>query len=131
MGTAALSINAAGVAGYYQDACTAFHGFVRDPSGAMTIFNAPGAGTRSGDGTFILSIDTAGIVAGRYLDATNVYHASCMAPNMAPKPRSMLRAQALTPSRTPAPIPSNQRGGAIAGYYHDPSGVSHGVLPTP
>ena len=39
-----------------------------------TIFNAPGAGTGSGQGTFSSSINKAGIITGYYRDSAAVAH---------------------------------------------------------
>jgi hypothetical protein len=51
-GTFAGNINPAGViAGDYADASNVIHGFVRAPNGAITTFDAPGAGTAPGQGT--------------------------------------------------------------------------------
>jgi hypothetical protein len=37
-------------------------------------FDAPGAGTGASQGTFAISIDTAGVIAGYYIDASNAHH---------------------------------------------------------
>jgi hypothetical protein len=37
-------------------------------------FDAPGAGTSAGQGTFAFSINQRGVIAGFYLDKGNVYH---------------------------------------------------------
>jgi len=52
-GTGGLSINSAGIiAGSYIVAGNVTHGFVRAANGAITPFNAPGAGTGNNQGTF-------------------------------------------------------------------------------
>src|ERR1035441_1016716 len=64
-GTQARSINTAGtIAGYYLDASNVYHGFARAAGGAITTFDAPGAGTLSTEGTWALSINTAGAIVG-------------------------------------------------------------------
>jgi hypothetical protein len=76
-GTFPESINDAGViTGHYTDAHYVIHGFLRSPSGKLTTFDAPGAGTieGSGLGTFPDSINDGGVIAGRYTDAHNVNH---------------------------------------------------------
>src|SRR5205807_1071010 len=45
------------IAGYYSDASNVTHGYVRAPDGTFTTFDAPGAGTGSGQGTIIGSLD--------------------------------------------------------------------------
>ena len=41
----------------YSDASDVSHGFVRTASGAFTMFDAPGAGTSAGQGTFGNSVE--------------------------------------------------------------------------
>ena len=77
-GTFAYNINPAGtIAGYYIDANNVFHGFVRAPNGAITTFDAPGAGTGFPQGTFtatVAGLNPAGAITGSYVDASNVNH---------------------------------------------------------
>ena len=69
------SINLAGeVVGSDNDAHDLNHGFLRARDGAITILDAPGAGTGSNQGTFAVSINLFGVVAGNYSDANNVSH---------------------------------------------------------
>ena len=52
-GTEAANINPAGaIAGTTVDGNGAYHGFLRIPDGKITMFDAPAAGTGSGQGTF-------------------------------------------------------------------------------
>ncbi len=51
-----------------------YHGFVRASDGTITTINAPEAGTAAGEGTFGSDINTAGAVAGYYVDANSVDH---------------------------------------------------------
>jgi hypothetical protein len=75
-GTAALDINAAGeTAGVTIDANNVEHGFVRTPSGTITVFDAPGAGTASFQGTFpteVSGLNSSGTIAGTYFDSDSV-----------------------------------------------------------
>ena len=52
-------------------------------AGESTIitFDAPGAGTSAGQGTFAFSINQPGTIAGYYLDKSNVYHGFVRAPD--------------------------------------------------
>jgi len=77
-GTFGLGINTSGViSGEYLDANNVFHGFVRAADGTLTSFDPPGVGTDEYQGTqmYVDSINTAGSIAGYYLDSSNVYHA--------------------------------------------------------
>ncbi len=65
---------AGAIAGNYIDASGTSHSYVRAPDGAIATFDAPGAGTGSGQGTFSGGINPAGTIPGIYLDDTNVYH---------------------------------------------------------
>lgn len=78
-GTMGTVINASGeVAGMYSNSLGLVHGFVRTAGGAITNFDAPGAGTSSPtgkvQGTVPTAIDTAGDVTGVYIDVNNAYH---------------------------------------------------------
>ena len=53
-GTQGAAINVEGeIVGQYVDTNDVFHGFLRAPDGAIRTFDAPGAGTASGQGTYI------------------------------------------------------------------------------
>jgi hypothetical protein len=71
------------ITGYYLDANNVYHGFVRDPWGKVTSFDAPGANTSPGSysGTFPVSINDEGAITGYYLDANNVNHAFLRLPS--------------------------------------------------
>jgi hypothetical protein len=47
---------------------------VRASSGTITTFEAPGAGAGAMQGTVCFSINSAGAIAGTYIDANYVYH---------------------------------------------------------
>jgi N-acetylneuraminic acid mutarotase len=76
-GTFPESINSAGeIAGIYIDANNLSHGFVRTAAGAVTPFDAiaPTTAGKTNQGTVFAAINTAGVVAGTYVDETGVAH---------------------------------------------------------
>src|SRR5262249_6702453 len=79
--------NSAGaIAGYYPDANTVIHGFLRARDGTFTTFDAPGACTAQSctqpfQGTFAWNINPAGAIAGYYNDSSNVAHGYMRAPD--------------------------------------------------
>src|SRR5438094_690423 len=62
------------ITGYYTDAGNVNHGFLRAKHGTITAFDAPGAGTGSGQGTFAFSINPNGAITGYYVDSSYVSH---------------------------------------------------------
>jgi hypothetical protein len=81
LGTKALSINDDGViTGYYIDPNEVYHGFMVSASGAITTFNAPGAGTQGDEGTYPRSINDNGVIVGYYSDFGDVYHGFQLTP---------------------------------------------------
>lgn len=124
-GTSAYNINPAGViAGFYTDVNFVFHGFVRAPDGTIATFDAPGAGTTPGLGTFTAQfngINPAGAVTGNYSDASGVNHGYLRAPD-----------GAITVFDVPGAGNANPGGinpaGTIVGNYMDASGVNHGFV---
>jgi hypothetical protein len=50
------------------------YAFIRAFDGSFTTFNAPGAGTASGQGTFGAANNLLGVVTGNYIDANGVEH---------------------------------------------------------
>ena len=125
----AQCVNPAGaVTGYYFDQNGAVHGYVRNPDGTIATFDAPGAGTGSGQGTYTWAINPAGTTAGASQDNNGVYH-------------GLLRAAdgTITMFDAPAAGTGNGQGtqaegidptGAVTGYYTDANNVSHGYLRT-
>jgi len=95
----------------------------------ITTFDALGAGTAAGQGTLALAINPAGVIAGFYVDASNVSHGYVRA-----------RDGAITTFDAPGagtgasqgtrPLSINPEG-AIAGDYHDGSNAIHGFLRAP
>jgi hypothetical protein len=62
------------ITGQYIDSNGVNHGFVRSPSGAITTFDAPGAGTGAGQGTLPETPNMFGVITGQYIDANNVHY---------------------------------------------------------
>ncbi len=60
--------------GVLLDSNRAFHGYVRALDGTIATFDAPGAGTSSGQGTTPSSNNLVGEITGFFLDTSNVYH---------------------------------------------------------
>lgn len=105
-----------------------YHGFLRTPEGAITTFDAPGAGTGSGQGTFVSSIEginPAGAISGGYTDDNNVLHGFVRDPD-----------GTITTFNAPG-AGTNSQGtncgginpaGTSPGNYIDSSGVNHGFV---
>jgi hypothetical protein len=142
VGTVALGIDAGGdVVGTYTDAgATTYanavrHAFVRSAKGVVSSFDAPGAGAVTlmnvgGElaGTAGVAINTAGEIAGAYLDADAVYHGFVRAVN-----GSITTFDA--PGAGDGPLQgtvafSINDAGAVAGTYLDASYVAHGFVLT-
>jgi hypothetical protein len=76
-GTIPYGINDAGViVGAYTDKHIVPYGFLRDPSGKIHSFEAPGAGLGPGlnEGTAATAINDKGVITGQYQDSQKVYH---------------------------------------------------------
>jgi len=59
------------IAGYYFDSKFTGHGFLRDPNGEITVFDAPGAGgalPNQFQGTIAVSINDCGDITGFFID---------------------------------------------------------------
>ena len=64
-----LAINDSGIiTGYYYDAAGNYHGFLRQPGGAITIIDNPDASTGAGKGTWATSINADASISGFYTD---------------------------------------------------------------
>src|SRR5437762_2142498 len=120
-------LNPAGaIVGPMFDSNDAFHGYLRAPNGMITVFDVPGAGTGSGQGTYPTGINQAGTIQGFYVDSSNVYHGFVRAPK-----------GAFTTFDVPGAGTGPGQGtigfninapGAITGPYVDGSDVNHGFL---
>ena len=83
LGTFAVANNFQGaITGYWADASSVSHGFLRSPNGTITSFEATGASTAAGSaGTVPTSINDLGAIAGEYQDANGLYHGFVRFPN--------------------------------------------------
>lgn len=123
----AQCINPSGaITGYYMDNIGAVHGYVRAPGGIITTFDAPGAGTGAGQGTYTWAINPAGATAGVSLDLNNVYHGLLRAAD------GKITLFDVKGAGTGAGQGTQAMGidpaGEVTGYYTDASGVSYGFL---
>jgi hypothetical protein len=126
----ALGLNQSGaIAGIYSDANSVNHGFLRSREGKFTTFDAPGAGTSSGQGTGCpsdcsTSLNDEGQITGIYVDVNFVFH-------------GYLRSQdgkivTVDPVGSIFTFSSGINDvGAITGYYFDTNDVAHGFLRIP
>jgi hypothetical protein len=82
-GTLAYVINDQGVImGWYVDASTLHHSFLRTPDGRFTTFEDPVAATGSTcQGTSAWGMNDLGAITGIYTDANNVWHSFLRAPD--------------------------------------------------
>jgi hypothetical protein len=138
--TAPLAISATGeIAGYYADGNEALHGFLRHKAGSIVEFDAPDASTNSAQGTFPLTINTQGKIAGYfYSRPSGVLHGflresdgafvvfdppGSVGESASPSAdREGYRVRAVT-----APLSVNA-GGEITGYFGDAAGVLHAFI---
>jgi hypothetical protein len=58
----------------YRDVSNVYRSYLRSVDGVFTIFDVPGAGTVSGQGTVAANINARGDVPGWYVDANGVNH---------------------------------------------------------
>ena len=74
-------VNASGeIVGLFTDGDYVFHAFLRAANGAITVYDAPNAGTSSEQGTGGLAINPSGTIAGTYEDANSVLHGFVVTP---------------------------------------------------
>ena len=125
-----LGLNQLGaIAGIYSDANSVNHGFIRNPSGKFTIFDVPGAGTGTYQGTGCfsdcpVSLNNRGALTGIYIDANYGYHGYLRSPDG--------KITTIDPHGSTLTFSSgiNDRGD-ITGYYLDGNNVVHGFLRIP
>jgi hypothetical protein len=68
-------LNSAGEAsGTYRDSDDVRHGWVRSKQGMVTVFDAPGAGSAAGQGTWASGINEEGAISGATIDENNLLH---------------------------------------------------------
>jgi probable HAF family extracellular repeat protein len=123
----AQCVNPAGaMTGIYFDRNGAIHGYVRNPDGTIATFDAPGAGTGSGQGTYAVGINPAGTVVGISQDNNGVYHGLLRTadgkitifdiPAAGTGAGQGTQGEGINPS------------GVVVGYYTDANNVSHGYV---
>jgi hypothetical protein len=118
-------INAEGtITGYYADASDVWHGFVRGRNGAITIVDAPGAGTGPFQGTSPGAINAVGTVTGFYSDADGVFHGFVRGRNGAITTFD-------APDSTGTFALAINAHGVVTGVFFDAGGVGHGFVRTP
>jgi hypothetical protein len=139
-GSGASNVNFFGlVAGGFEDNSGNFvhHGFVRNAEGELKVFDVPGAGTGSYQGTGCpgcnLGLNQLGAIAGSYIDANNVSHGFLR--NARGEFTTFDVPGAGTDSFEGTGCPSDcpvslNDWGAITGIYIDADGVLHGYLRT-
>jgi len=136
LGTKPIGINAtAGITGSWEDTSRIYHGFVSSLSGVIFSFDAPGAGTVNPGiasyGTAGIAINTAGTIAGKYVDANGISHGFARTVSGS---FTMFDVTGAATSSCPALAHNNcgtfpltiDTAGDIAGTYIDSSGVIHG-----
>jgi hypothetical protein len=138
-GTQANAVDPEGrVIGWYLDANSTFHGFLRTPNGKFITFEAPGAGSEYYQGTAGWGISQAGVIVGDWVDANCVDHGYLLEPDgkfitfevpgagstPTPPPCPYIGIQGTTPGNINA-------AGEIAGIIMDSNNVWHGFVLTP
>ncbi len=120
----------------YTDANNVGHGFVRSASGKLIEFDAPGAGTEANNGdlpanqgTFPISINAGGEIAGSYVDANNVMHGFVR--DKGGKFTTFTVPGQGTDAGQGVVVYNNNPAGAVAGWCLDANFVQHGFVRTP
>jgi len=120
-GTYSVSIALGGdVTGYYYDANSLSHGFLRTKGGNITTFDAPAAV----NGTYPAAIDALGVITGHYCDVNDLCHGFLRTPN------------GVVTSFDPADVGGTYPlgigpQGSIPGYYWDADYVGRGFVRAP
>ena len=123
----AQCVNPAGaMTGIYFDQNGAAHGYVRAPNGTIATFDAPGAGTGSGQGTYAVGINPAGTIVGISQDNNGVYHGLLRTAD------GKITIFDIKGAGTGAGQGTQGEGinpsGVVVGYYTDANNVSHGFV---
>lgn len=123
------SINPEGaISGYYTDAMNVSHGFVRSKKGDITEFDALGAGTADGQGTFCFGLNPGGDTTGYYIDEMNVAHGFVRSKKGDITTFDAPDAGAVADSFQGTMPSTINPEGAITGNYLDKMNVYHGFL---
>jgi hypothetical protein len=114
-------------AGYYQDAASVFHGFVRDPRGNISMVDVPGASKTANQGTLLEGINNFGWVSGHFYDSSGNEHGFVGVPNGS--------SWAFFQIDVPGAVQTQGAGlndfGAVAGHYVTSSGQQLGYIAYP
>ena len=130
-GTEAVSINSRGfITGYVVDSGYGTHGFLRNPDGRITDFDAPGASPVIG-GTYPSSINDRGVITGTSYDGYGVAHGFLRNPDGT---SVVFDAPGVSPGVGNYLGTSSQginASGEIVGIYEGADFVAHGFLRAP
>src|SRR5450759_772632 len=97
----------------------------------IVTFDAPGAGTGAGQGTYAYEIMDAGAILGDYIDANGVYRGFLRTPDGHITEFDAPGAGTGAGQGTqPAYVSGMNPAGAVSGWYFDANGVYHGFLRT-
>lgn len=129
-GTDVIGINSAmAVTGEYQESGTAF---VRSANSTITTFQVPVPGKTTFYGTVGIAINTAGIIAGRYMDGNCISHGFVRATNGTIgtfDPPNVATTHTCTSYGSFGTIPTSiDTAGDIVGTYTDTNGARHSFL---
>jgi hypothetical protein len=125
------------VTGFYVGSSNAFHAYVRTPDGKFTTFDAPGAGSSSqtppyngiatgtNPGTYAVSMDDSGVIAGYVIDANSVMHGYLRAPDGT---MTMIDVPGAGKESGQGTLVGTISAGAVAGYHVDANNVMHGFV---
>jgi hypothetical protein len=118
------------IAGSIRVQSSADHGFVRAADGTITNFDAPGAGTQPNQGTVPRSLNSAGVIAGYYIDLSGVDHGFVRAGGTNIITSFDAPGAGTQPNQGTFPVAVNSSG-VITGFYVDSSGAYHGFVRKP
>lgn len=139
-GTQGNAVNSEGaVAGWYLDADSLWHGFLRTPNGEIIKFNAPGEGLGTYQGSGGWGITPTGEITGDYVDVNCLEHGFIREPD-----GRFIEFEAPGAGTTPSPCVNGFWGGLqgttpadinatgeIAGIMMDGQNIWHGFLRSP
>src|SRR2546425_1179381 len=124
-----MGINPEGaIIGFYVDASSVQHGFVRSTDGTFTTYDAPGAGTGAGQGTLPESNNIPGAITGQFIDGNFVNHAFVRS-NQGIFSTFDVPGMGTGAGQGTIPVDNNDPG-AIVGEAIDGGTVIHGFLAT-
>ena len=140
-GNEATAIGVSGIiVGNYMDSNFIGHGLIRGPNGALTTFDAPGAGTVPGiyQGTgcpgCFAGFNVWGFIAATYTDSNNIHHGFLRSPNgkftTFDAPGAGTGTYQGTGCFSDCPVSLNNWG-ALTGTFIDANDVYHGYLRGP